>query len=692
MRRFRRSLDSFEALHLLPSAGVLVVWTVLMFNSGGFRPDTWLPAGLVLAGILAAALIGGRRVLPADRTARAAFLALAAFTVWCFASIAWSDAQGVSWDASDLLLVSLLAVWVIAVAPWRAASATVLMIGFSVAGAVACLVALITATGATDLTSRFEDFRFSPPLDYPNTTAAFGFMAAIPALVTAARPDLGVLPKTLAQGLATFLGAFALLPQSRGSVLGGLAAFVLLAIAVPFRWRLALHALLLALALVIASDSAGDLYTAASTTGKASGALSDAARTIGLVTLFGLLAGAALAAAENQIQLRSRGRRAARRLGWALAGLVAVAVIGAGVAKSTSIGNTVHDQWRSLSHPGVDYAGKVANQSTGRLSSIDPLERYDYWRVSADGFRAAPVGGMGAGGFEHRYTLERRYPKVARYPHNLALKVAGDTGAVGVLLTGGFVVLVGIGLLSRRRRIDVSEAAVTAIGVAVLGYFLAHGQFDWLEAYPVLVGPALAFPVVALVVRSRGARLDELSTQVVEPRGPAARRYPAPPWQRPAVIGGGVLAGLLVVYALGAPWLALRFRERAANTWRTDPRTAYADLDRADQLDPLSRDADVLKGVIAVTRGDLDLAASGFNDALDREQDWLPHFGLAVVAAASGDRRAAAVELKRARALNPRDPNLPTQAKRVLTERPLDRAAAIRDVLVSPLFATEKIR
>jgi len=48
MRRTHSNLDRFEVIRLVPPAGVLIVWTVMMFDSGGFRPETWLPAGIVL--------------------------------------------------------------------------------------------------------------------------------------------------------------------------------------------------------------------------------------------------------------------------------------------------------------------------------------------------------------------------------------------------------------------------------------------------------------------------------------------------------------------------------------------------------------------------------------------------------------------------------------------------------------------
>ncbi len=687
MSRSRSLPDRYEAVRLLPSAGVLAVWTVLMFEAGGFDEGTWHPAGLVLLGLLFVAAVGSGRLLPAAPLARNALLALAAFTAWCFLSTLWSDAPGTTFEAADLLLVALLGCWTLALAPWRAGTADGLMIGFAVAAAVACLVALLSALGAEDLTSRFEDLRFSPPLDYPNSTAAFALMAGLPALLLAARPDTPLPARAVGQGLAAFLCGYALLPQSRGSVIGGLAALVILAVAVPFRWRLTMHAALLAIGLLVVAGPASDVYTQAAATGKASGALEDAAVALLGVALLSTVAGGLLAFAQQRYSHDQRVRRASRPAGIAFTALAVLAVLAVGIAKSGSISDSLSDQWRSLKNPGVEFSGRQANDGGSRLASIDPLERYDYWRVSFAGFRSAPIWGMGAAGFEHRYTKTRRYPKLTRYPHNLALKVLGDTGLIGTALIGAFLGIVGFGLLRRRRGRPTGDRVVAATGLVTLGYFVAHGMFDWVEAYPVLAGPALAFPLVALVVSGRRERLEGLEVSRAEPRSSerSPRRAAAPAW---------IAAGLVALFAglsLLGPWLANRYRERAADTWRENPTQAYRDLDRAADLDPFGTEALILKGVIALTRADYAGASGGFSGALDREDTWLPHFGLGTVALEAGDRAAAEREFAEAERLNPRDVVLPAIVDEALAAKMVDPAGLIRDVLTSPYSTVEAL-
>ncbi len=681
MRRLRRDLDAYELTRMLPAAGVLTVWAVLMFRSGGYRPGTWLPAGIVLLGLLAVAIVGSGQILP-PAPARRPLQILIAFTAWCYLSLLWSDAPGTALEAANLLLLALAGAWTLSLAPWKTRTAAMLMLAFSAAAATACLAALLSALGTSDLTSRFEDFRFAPPLDYPNATAAFAFMAALPALLLAARPDASIPAKASGQGLATFLCAYALLPQSRGSILGGLATIAVLAFTVPFRWRLTLHALLLAATTVAVAGPVGDVYTAASS-GTASGALGDALTAMLVAVAAGVAAGIALAVAEDRVQFDDERQRLARLGGFVLAGVCVVSVLGVGIAKSASISDTLSDQWRSLKHPGVDYGGTRANDAGGRLTSADPLERYDYWRVSLDGFRSNPLGGLGAGGFEHRYTIERRYPKPSRYPHNVVMKVVGDTGIVGVGLILAFLVLAVRGLALGTRRAPARARLVTATALAMLAYFVAHGLFDWLEAYPVLTGPALGFPLVALVVAGRAHTERRRRLEGATP----AEDVPA---GLPALAVTGVVLLLAFACLLG-PWLSLRYRDRASETWRTDAGLAYADLDRAADLDPLDAQAHVLKGVIATTRGDTAIAQAGFRQALDREDTWLPHFGLAALAADSGDRALAKRELAAARRLNRRDAVLPGIAAQILSKRGLAPDAAIRLVLTNSYADREKV-
>ena len=84
---------------MLACAAIVAWWTLA---SGGFAVSVWAPGGLVLVGLLAAALVAiPTRVSTLPRTVLLAAGALGAYTAWSFASIAWAaDPGGTAPDAN----------------------------------------------------------------------------------------------------------------------------------------------------------------------------------------------------------------------------------------------------------------------------------------------------------------------------------------------------------------------------------------------------------------------------------------------------------------------------------------------------------------------------------------------------------------------------------------------------------------
>jgi hypothetical protein len=208
---------------------------------------------------------------------------------------------------------------------------------------------------------------------------------------------------------------------------------------------------------------------------------------------------------------------------------------------------------------------------------------------------------------------------------------------VGTLLFAVFAGALVAALFGGWRRAPVPERGVVAAGFGVTVYFFVHGQFDWLEAYPVLAGPALALPFAAAGVRAAGAGRAEAADDG-EPRRARIQLGPALPV-------AGVLAVLLLGVLLLAPWLAIRWTDRAVNAWRTAPGPAFRDLERAADVNSASITPLLYAGVIAVERGENDRARRFFEQGLQREDHWLAHYELAGIASAGGDARTARREL-----------------------------------------------
>ncbi|MCW3057918.1 MAG: hypothetical protein JWO21_1887, partial [Solirubrobacterales bacterium] len=122
------------------------------------------------------------------------------------------------------------------------------------------------------------------------------------------------------------------------------------------------------------------------------------------------------------------------------------------------------------------------------------------------------------------------------------------------------------------------------------------------------------------------------------------------------VLLAGGLAALAGALSLAAPWLSQLEVQEAARIWTTAPATAYARLDEAAQLNPLSDEPYLIAGSIALRYGDLPRADRDFVRALRRTPgDAYATLERGAIASARGERAAAVRLLGRAVRLNPRD-------------------------------------
>jgi tetratricopeptide (TPR) repeat protein/type IV secretory pathway TrbD component len=673
----RRVAVASRQLAFVPAAITMAVLAGLLTATGGFFEREWMPAGIGLGAVALAAALGSARILAIPRGSVVALAALWALTAWLALSMLWADSPGRAWNQSALFLTTALVVTLLTLAPWRTASADMLFGAFALSVTIVCGFELASAVAAEELTGRFLEDRWADPLGYPNGTAALAVMGALVALVLSARPDRHWALRGPALGMATFLAGFAVLPQSRGAVIGaalGVAAALALG---PARWRLLVRLAIVGAAVALAARPAFDVYGAASAEQPIGPALAETLRLLVVGGAAATVTGLVLAWVEGRVRLGRRGQRVSQLAGVAFAVLALVALLTAAIGQADRIERELRGQWASFTQPApsvdgeLDEAGSVRNGN--RLLDTDPLQRYDYWRVSLDGFADAPLLGLAAGGFADRYTAERRHQKHSRYPHNLTLRVLGEAGVVGALLVLALVGAVAAGLARRVRTMDAGQRGVTAAAVAMAVAFSAHAQFDWLEAFPVLLGPAIAFPLVALVAASAGSS------------GPVWVRIP-----RPALAAAAALL-VLGVGGVASQWLAVRYRDRAAQNWPADPAVAYRDLDRAARLNPLGATPRMIEGVIALNRRDLVRARQAFAQAIEREDPWLAHFELALVAALEDDRAEALEHLERARSRNPLEPALDVAERRLRRGRPIDPEALNGQLLESPLFLRRRL-
>jgi tetratricopeptide (TPR) repeat protein len=228
--------------------------------------------------------------------------------------------------------------------------------------------------------------------------------------------------------------------------------------------------------------------------------------------------------------------------------------------------------------------------------------------------------------------------------------------------------------IARRRSVDRSSRGIVAVCVAMTAYFLVHASVDWLDRMPAIAGPAFAMPFVAL--------------RLVSTRSEPTKRPRA--WRRLG-LGATVLGAMVLAVSLIPPWIAARHQERAVAAWRSDPTGAFADLDRAAGANPLSALPLLSKGTIAIQLGRSGIARTAFRDAIRREDNWLPHFQLALLDAEAGRFRPAGREIRRAAELSASDVFVKNAAAEIAQHRRLDPIALNRELLKLTIYRQEKL-
>jgi O-antigen ligase len=348
--------------------------------------------------------------------------------------------------------------------------------------------------------------------------------------------------------------------------------------------------------------------------------------------------------------------------------VAAVAALGLAVLNASTIDREVRERWTTMK------AGDTGVPTGPRLGAEISDQRYDYWRVSLDLFREAPVGGVGAGNFEPRYLAAREGPSPSRYPHDIWLRFLGENGAVGFALFVGLLAVALAAPLVAWRRLDRTTQGVIAACSAMTCYFLTQATVDWIDRLPVIAGPALAVPFIALRLAGSGRT-----------------RASASPVRRRAVYGVAAIGLVALVASLVAPYLAVRYEHRALATWRTDSAAAFRDFDRARAANPLEVKPLLSKGTTALALKRDDVARDAFRAALRVEDHWYPHFELALMEAQAGRFRSARREIRRAGLLNAHDAVVADARDQIAARRRLDPMEINRKILSQTLFTRDRL-
>jgi tetratricopeptide (TPR) repeat protein len=655
-----------EAPATVPALGALALMAVWAGDQAGYPLTHWAPGGLIVLALLAIALL----VVPQRWTGipvpvRIAVGCLAAYTALSFLSILWAGVPADAWEGADRTLLYLLVFALFASFAQRGPSAALLLCAWTLALGGLALFALLrldaAAASATRLIALLPGGRLVYPAGYANADAAQWLIACWPALLLARSRRLPWSLRGALAGFAVLLAEVALLSQSRGALYATPIMLVLVFALLPSRVRT--FALLVPVAAGIGAAAptvlrvgdrltalehsasggvarrAAALHSATSAVHAATLATLTAALTVGLV----VAVGAALESRGTALSPRASARLHRGVAAIALALLVAL-LAGGWAAAGNPLARARH-AWDTFESP----SGYNADATSGsRLTSGLGSDRYDFYRVALDEFLAHPLLGIGADNFAEQYLAKGRSSETPRYPHSVELRTLAQTGLVGALLA---VVGLVAALLAAARAIirhpDPLARAVAAAAVAGFAYWLVHGSFDWFWEFAGLGAPAFALLGLACALTPRRVPPPGGGSARPAPRGWRAR------WPLPLV----ALAAAAAVASLTAPWLSSLQTQSAARVWVRSPALAYARLNDAARLNPLSDEPYVVAGSIALRRGELGRADHAFALALGRTPgEAYATLERGAIASSRGQRRRALALLERAAHLSPRDP------------------------------------
>jgi tetratricopeptide (TPR) repeat protein len=638
----------------LAAVALFVVWSA---DQAGYPVTHWAPGTLIILGLLAIAVaIVGLRPGEIPLPTRIALAAFAAFTALSFLSILWAGVPGDAWEGANRTLLYLLVFALFACWPQHGPTAALLLATWTLAmiGLAAYAALHLDAATRASLPELLPFGRLTYPSGYANANAAQWLMAFWPAFLLARSGRLPWALRGVLAGGAVLLAEVALLSQSRGSFYATPVMLVLVFALLPGRART--FALLVPVAAGIGAaapavlrvgDHLRDNVVVPATLHRALTVTLAAALVVAAVVALG-------AAIEDRLALpEASARRISRGVGVVAIATLAVVLTGGWVAAGDPLGRA-HHAWETFKS-GRGYA---ANSSGNRLTSGLGSNRYDFYRVSLDEFAAHPLAGIGADNFQQQYLLHRRSDETPRYPHSVELRTLVQTGLAGTLLA-----LVGLaaallagghalrGLHARDR--DPLGPFVAAAALGGFAYWAVHGSVDWFWEFAGLGAPAFAMLGLACALAPRASPPGAASAPASRSAAPARRRS-----LRPRLgIAAGLLLALAAVLSLTGPWLSRLQIQSAANVWPTAPQTAFARLDDAARLNPLSDEALLVAGNIAVRLGDLGHADHEFARALGRvPRDAYATLERGAIASTRGQRRRALRLLERAAQLNPRDP------------------------------------
>ncbi len=665
-----------------PTVLVLALLVLATAYAGAFKVAQWAPPALfILIVLLTVVARGGAQRLP-DRWLSVALAGAWGLAGWAALSALWAASPGAALEGAARLAMyaAILTLPLVAVGDLRALRVA----AHGVVGGIALIALYALGRMLVDGPAIFLAGRLNGPVEYRNATALLFCLAYWPLIVVAATRARGRALRALCFGLAELMLGLAFLTQSRGVLLGlGCGAVVVLVLG-PDQVRRAWLAILSLVLLAGASpwllkpwhayDGGRGVVSSAD--------ISFAARALVALTVVSIAIGFLLAVFDAGLRAASpaMGRvRFGARL--ALVAAVLVGVTGGLVAVHGNPAHELQVKWREFKSLQTTTGTATRYTSTGG-------QRYDLWRVALNELRANPFGGVGEGGYQFDYYIQRASNRNLDDPHGVLFQIGGELGGVGLLL----FLLIPLGLLGSLRRwwrpasLDTRR---TACGLMAAGVtFIGQSLVDWMWRIPGLTGLGMLCLAVAAALLARSAHASDVAAPFAENGARAraenagsrvgdagARAEDAGPgagagsrrWAPRRLPVGRLLAGVALLGAVALTlslYLSDFYIRHARDEIGHSPRSQLADARTAAGLDPWSTDPHYLEAGALESMGNRAGARAQLQQAQRMEPSSQVPLGLlGDFEARGGDYLRARAYYRRALALDPLDVGLQQLAR-----------------------------
>jgi hypothetical protein len=458
------------------TALVAVAVVLAAFAEGLFEPTGYAAGSIVIWAAVIAGLVG--RVLPTGPVsplAAAAGLCLAGTAILSTASVAWAADQGRAFEEA-VRVDFYLGLFALAACTADPESRSRWLAGMCVGLGAISIVALFAYLQPGTLGSGTSDVpgaagRLSYPVGYWN--AAGALLAAATTLLAnygARAPSLSLRVASIATIPPAALALW--LTSSRGGAAALLIAWAILVAASSERARQLL-------AVAIGGAGAAVLIAASGQLDALSSGVVDSARRADGDRMSAICV--AVIAVTAIVAWRLDGWRPRVRLTRPVVAALAALAVAGGVAGMIALDPAAKlDEFEQAppTKAGVP-VGAAGFSSNGR---------WQFWGEALDAFDSAPVGGLGAGGFESWWAQRADVPLFVRNPHSLPLQQAAELGLPGIGLFLGFV---GVLIVAARRRLGAGLQGDAGVLIAIAAAGAAGAAVDWTWEIPAAFGPAV---------------------------------------------------------------------------------------------------------------------------------------------------------------------------------------------------------